>query len=518
MADPVRLLRSRRSPTAGALLALGSLLLAGCVPGHGPLPAPRSESGPAPVSANAALSIPANLAAAWPGDGWWHRFGDPQLDALVEEGIAGSPDLATAIARLHKSAAIAGEARAALLPRLDGRAAAGQGRISLNQGYPDEFKAFLPQGWNDTAEVSASLSFDLDLFGANRARLAAARREREAAAIEAAAARLTIASAIAEAYVDLAGLIATRDLRQAIAENREITRKLVADRREQGLDNLSTLRLTESQAAVARGDLASAEEAVLIRRHQLAALLGAGPDRGLAIAPPKLPAIDPAPLPDSVTTGLLGRRPDIAAARARMEGAAARVRAARADFFPDIKLSGLYGVQTVGLGLLFANDSQFGNATGAVSLPIFRGGELKARYGGARADYESAVADYDKTVVGAYQQLADAVATRAALTRRDVESRAALSAAEDSLRIARLRFRAGLGAYVDVLVVENQAIDARLRRALIDTQWRSAEIALIRALGGGFDAATPVHAGGFDAGTPAPLKVTQPSSGTPPHE
>jgi NodT family efflux transporter outer membrane factor (OMF) lipoprotein len=515
MANSVRLLNTRRTPTAGSLAALACLVLAACVPANGPLPRPHSEAGPAPVAANSAASLPATPGAQWPGEGWWHRFGDPQLDALIEEGIAGSSDLAAAVARLRKSAAMAGEARAALLPTVDARGSAGESRVTLNQGFPQVFKDFLPHGWNDSGELSASLGFDPDLFGANRARLAAARREREAAAIEALAARLTIATAIAEAYVDLAGLIATRDLRQAAAENREQTRKLVADRRDQGLDNLSTLRLAESEAAVARGDLALAEEAVLLRRHQLAALLGAGPDRGLAIQTPRLAAVTPAPLPDSVTTGLAGRRPDIAAARARMEGEAARVRAARADFFPDVRLTALAGVQAVGLGLLFDRDSQFGNATGAVSLPIFHGGALKARYAGARADYDAAVADYDRTVVAAYQQLADAVATRGALTRRDAESRAALSASEDALRIARLRYRAGLGTFLDVLVIEGRATDARLRRAQIDTQWRSAEIALVRALGGGFDAASPAGSGPDPAARPVPI---QPSSGTPTHE
>jgi len=496
-----------------AALAL-AVAVSACAPGSGTLPAPRSDAGPAPVAANAAQSIPAVAGAEWPVDGWWHRFGDPQLDALVEEGLAGSPDLAAAVARLRKAAALAGEARSALLPTLDVRGSAGESRVTLNQGFEDPaFKRFLPQGWNDTGELAASLGFDPDLFGANRARLAAARRERDAAAVEARAARLTIAAAITDAYIDLAGLIATRDLRRAIVENRDQTRKLVVDRREQGLDNLATQRLTESNAAVSRLDLAAADEAVLLRRHQIAALIGAGPDRGLAIAPPKLAPVAPSPLPDGVTAGLAGRRADIVAARLRMEGAAARVRAARADFYPDIRLSALLGFQTVGLGLLLDHDSQFGNATGAVSLPIFHGGQLRARHAGARADYDAAVAGYDRTVVGAYQQLADAVAIRASLSRRLADSAAAASAAEDSLRIARLRFRAGLGTYVDVLIAENQAIDVRLRRAAIDTMWRSAEVALVRALGGGFDPATAAAKTG--AAMTAAVPSSQPSSGKP---
>ena len=462
-------------------------LLMACAPG-GQLPSPASAG----VSAAAAQSVQGTTGANWPGasqgDAWWHAFGDPQLDRLIEEGLAGSPDVAAAAARFRKAAAMAGQSRAALLPALDVQGAASESRISTNQGYPDQFKAFLPTGWNDTGQIAAAFSFDPDLWGRQRALLRAATSEQEAARVESQAARLALASGIAEAYVDLAGLIATRDLRRAAFANREASRVLVANRQAHGLDNLASLRLAESQAALAGAELAAAEQAVLVRRHQIAALQGQGPDRGLTIADPALASFSPAPLPETATTELVYRRPDVIAARARLEAAAAHVRAARAAFYPAIHLSALYGVQSLGLNMLFDKDSQFGNATAAFSLPIFHGGALRAQYGGSRADFEGAVAAYDKAVVGAYQQLADAVTTREAMTRRGADVRRALIASEDSLQIARLRYQAGLAGYLEVYNVENQTIATRIGMVQTEAGYRSAEIALIRVLGGGYSA------------------------------
>ncbi|MBU6268709.1 MAG: efflux transporter outer membrane subunit [Sphingomonadales bacterium] len=483
---------------AGLVLPMA---LAACVPGNGPLPAPHSTA----VASAAAQSVPGTAGAAWPSfqrnDAWWHALGDPQLDRLIDEGLAGSPDVAAAVARFRKAAALSGQARGALLPSLDAQGAVSENRISTNQGYPDQFKAFLPTGWNDSGQLAAAFNFEPDIWGRARAQLRAATSEQEAARVEAQAARLALASGITEAYVDLSGLLTTRDLRKAALASRESTRALVADRQAHGLETLSSLRLAETQAALASQDLAAAEQAVLLRRHQLAALLGQGPDRGLAIATPTLAPINPAPLPETATTELVARRPDLIAARARLEAAASRVHAARAAFFPAIRLSALYGVQSLGLNLLFDKDSQFGNATAAFSLPIFHGGALKAQYGGARADYEAAVAAYDKAVVGAYQQLADAVTSREALARRNADGKRALDAAEDGLRIARLRYGAGLANYLEVLTAENQAVAARLGKTQTDAGYRAADIALIRALGGGYSQ-TP----------------ETPESGKPPHE
>ncbi len=432
-------------------------------------------------------SLPAS-AAAWPGDGWWSAYGDPQLDRLIAEGLTGSPDVAAAAGRLRRAQGLARQAGAALLPSIDARGSVTEERQSLNNGFPDNFKGFLPQGWNDHGMAALSLDFDLDLWGRNRAALAAATSERRAAEIDVAQARLMLATGIAEAYADLARLYAERDIVQGAFDIRSATRDLVVNRVRSGLDTRGDQRQAEAGVLSARADLAAADEAIGLRRNQLAALVGAGPDRGLEITRPALANLVPRGLPADVTTDLVGRRPDVAAARARAQAAASRIKQARAAFFPAINLSALVGVQALGLDLITKNDSIYGSAGPAISLPIFHGGALSGQYRGARGAYDEAVANYDRTVLDAYREVADAVTSQKSLDHRLADARAALKASQDSYNVAQLRFKGGLSTYLDVLLIEERLLQARQAVAQLDTRAFTLDIALIRALGGGFAA------------------------------
>jgi NodT family efflux transporter outer membrane factor (OMF) lipoprotein len=287
----------------------------------------------------------------------------------------------------------------------------------------------------------------------------------------------------------------------------------VADRRANGLETRGSERQADATLFSAKAQLAAADQAIAVRQHQIAALIGAGPDRGLAIARPRLGRPGPLGLPADVTTNLVARRPDVAAALARTEAAAKRIKVARADFFPAIRLSALIGVQSLGYqtvlqngafsggsssfaDTLFKKDSLFGNAGPAVSLPIFHGGALSGQYRGVRAAYEEAVASYDRTVLGAYQQVADAVTGRRTLDQRLTDARAALTASEEAYDIARQRYEGGLNTYLDVLNVEDQLLAARQTVAELEASAFTLDIALIRALGGGFaasDAQNPLQ-------------------------
>jgi NodT family efflux transporter outer membrane factor (OMF) lipoprotein len=246
-----------------------ALALAGCaVPNLGPKPVPR---GPEAIAAQ--QSLPESPTAAWPRDAWWQDYGDPQLTALIEEGLKASPDVATAAARYRRAAGFTQQAGAATLPSLDLRGSASMEKQSYNNGFPPQF---LPQGWNDTGQVAASFNFDLDLWGKNRAALAAATSEQRAAQIDVRQAELMLSTGIASAYVDLALLFAVRGVRQAELTIRENSRKLVSDRVGQGLDNQGSLAQASAQTATARAALTEADQAIAIRRHQLAMLVGAG--------------------------------------------------------------------------------------------------------------------------------------------------------------------------------------------------------------------------------------------------
>lgn len=463
-----------RLPLAALLLATASCA---SVPDLGPKPLPRE-----PQSVAAERSLPAS-AAAWPRDAWWQDYGDAQLTALIEEGLKASPDVATAAARYRRAAGLTQQAGAARLPSLDLRGQARMEKQSYNNGFPKEF---LPQGWNDTGQVAANFNFDLDLWGKNRAALAAATSDQRAAELDLRQAELLLATGIASAYLDLARLGAERTLRQAELTLRDNSRKLVSDRVTQGLDMRGSLASAEAQAASARAAVTEIDQAIAVRRHQLAALVGSGPDRGLDIAVPALPAPPERGVPAGATTDLVGRRPDVVAARERVEAAAARIKVARADFYPAVSLTALVGFQSLGLSNLITSDSTFGQAGPAVTLPIFRGGALAGAYKGARAQYDEAVAAYDQAVLAAYQEAADAVTAQQAIAARLIDARAALASSNEAYVIARRRYDGGLSNYLDVLAVEDRLIQARTAVTELEAAARSADVALVRALGGGF--------------------------------
>ena len=471
-------------PAAGLLLAV-----AGCgVPDLGPKPLPRT-----PETIAATQSLPAGAAAAWPQDMWWRDYNDPQLTALIEEGLKASPDVATATARYRRAAGIVQQTGAAGLPSLDAKGKVGLDRQSLNMGYPDQFKQLLPHGWQDSAQIAASFNFDLDLWGKNRAALAAATSDRRAAEVDVRQAQLLLTTGIASAYVDLARLFALRDVRQAELTIRETSQKLVSDRVRNGLDTRGSLAAAEAQTATARAAVTEADQWIATRGHQLAALIGAGPDRGLEIGRPALLTLARRDLPAGITTDLIGRRPDVVAARERVEAAASRIRVARADFYPAVNLSALIGFQSLGLSNLIAGDSTFGSVGPAVTLPIFHGGALQGAYKGARATYDEAVANYDKVVLAAYQETADVVTAQRMVAQRLAEARAAVSAASEAYTIARRRYEGGLSNYLDVLSVEDRLVLARTAVAELEAAERSADVTLVRALGGGFTTGDVPH-------------------------
>lgn len=481
-------MNASRSPLrlTGALAV--ALALAGCasVPDLGPRPAPRAAGDVAATrSFGAADAAPAR---AWPADQWWSAYGDPQLAGLIDEGLKNSPDMAAAAARFRRAQGMAQQAGGALLPSIDANGTASVDKQSYNNGIPKEF---VPKGWQDRGGASIGAAFDLDLWGRNRASLAAATSEARAAQIDAEQARLMLTTGIADLYADLARLYALRDISKQTLDLRSATNRLVADRERNGLDTRGSVRQADATVASARAELSAADEAIALRRNQIAALIGAGPDRALNIARPQLATLAPRALPADVTTDLIGRRPDIAAARERTEAAASRIKVARADFFPAIRLSALIGVQSLGLNNLVESDSTYGSVGPAISLPIFHGGALSGAYRGARGSYDEAVASYDGTVLTAYREVADALTSQRALTQRLTDARAAVTAAEDAYAIARQRYEGGLSTYIDVLNVEDRLLVVRQSVAELDARAFALDVALVRALGGGFAGPAP---------------------------
>ena len=431
------------------------------------------------------ISVTEPADAIWPHESWWRDYDDAQLTSLIEEAIRGSPTLAQAQARLRIAQGYARTAGATLLPVASASGNAGGIKQSYNEGIPADF---VPKGWHSNGSALLNAGFDLDLFGRNHATLRAATSERIATEIEARAARLAIATEVASAYADLGRYAALRDVAAAALTVRKETAALVAKRVINGLDTLAEQRQAEADVPVAQSDLAAAELVLALSRNRLAALLGAGPDRGANITPPAPGQFALIPLPPRLALDLVGRRADIAAARARAVAATARVGAARAAYFPDINLMAFIGAQSLGLANLTAVGSEVGQGQAAISLPLFSGRALAGNYNAARGAYDQAVAQYDDTLVQAVRQVADAAAGQRALAIQLASAQEAVTRSQQAWDLAKRRYSGGLSPYLSVLSAEEALL--RNRQLLADCQGRvlAVRVDLIRALGGGFQA------------------------------
>ncbi len=458
-------------------LIAGALAACASQPDLGAAPKPLAAASLASARSFAAP------AADWPADGWWRAYGDPQLDQLIEAALAGAPDMAAAKARLERAKAAADQARAALFPSLSAGGLIGQAKQSYNYGFP---KLFVPKGYLTAPQISLNFDYEIDFWGKNRNAVAAATSEARAAAADAAEARLTLSTAVAAAYADLARLHAERAVAARSLASREETLDLVRRRVANGVDSEAELDEAAAGPPAARAELAAVDEQIALIRDQLAALIGQGPDRGLSITPPGQAALKAFGLPDRLAADLIGRRPDLAAAKWRAQAAARRIGVAKAAFYPNVNLSAVIGYESLGLTRLVAAGSDYGQYGAAVSLPIFEGGRLIANLRGARADYDAAVASYDATLIQALREVADAAASQRALVDRLKQSREALADEEAAYRIARLRYEGGVANYQMVLLAEDAVL--RARRDVVDLEARafSLDIQLIKALGGGF--------------------------------
>lgn len=419
----------------------------------------------------------------WPTDRWWQVYGDSQLNSLIEEALKNSPDMAMAAARLRQAAAGGMVAGAALKPQVSAGASATSERQSENYLTP---KSMVPEGWNDYGRGTLNLNWELDFWGRNHAALAAATSQLDASRAEAAQARLTLASRVAGTYADLARLYAERDTAQAAVGIWRKSAKLFAERYANGMETRASVKDAQARLANAEGALLQIDEQIALVRNALAALVGAGPDRGLQIQRPTLSLDHLQGLPSKLSINLLGRRPDLVAARLMVQAQAHRIDQKKAEFYPNVSLSAFIGLQSFGLDKLIESGSQFGSVGPAISLPIFNGGRLRGELKGQEAAYDAAVATYNRTLVQALQQVANAYVSQQALGPRVAKADEAVKAAQDAYRIAVNRYRGELSSYLEVLSAQDTLLSNQ--RTLADLQARAftLNVALTQALGGGY--------------------------------
>jgi NodT family efflux transporter outer membrane factor (OMF) lipoprotein len=477
---------------AAAVIATAVFALAGCVNYAGI----KSDKQIAPASQfEAAQSLPSE-GGQWPTLDWAEQFGDPQLPKLIAEALAGSPSIAQAQARLAKAASYIESSRSTLFPQVNASYSWTRERYSPNG-------LFVPPiggKWDSEHNITASASWDLDLWGKNRAKLNAAVSREKAAAAEAQQVRVTLAASVASTYNQLAQLYALRDIAAREIHNRQSIGTITNGRVVAGLDTNVERQTADGNIATSQSSLTELDGQITVVRYQLGALLGKGPDRGLQIAEPIVNPGGAIALPDNVPADLVSRRPDLVAARWQVEAVLHDVKSTKAEFFPDINLTGNFGLDAFGWSDLFLWSSRQVMVGPAVHLPIFDAGALRAKLKGNYADFELDVANYNQTLINALNDVATQITSIRSVDRQQTDAQRALDASSKAYELAVIRYKAGLSPQLQVLNADDNRLAAEQAVTNLKMRRRDLQIGLVKALGGGFDAT----AVGLAAPAPSP--------------
>ncbi|HSD37230.1 MAG TPA: efflux transporter outer membrane subunit [Rhodocyclaceae bacterium] len=476
-------------------LSLFPSLLIVCVLAAGCAQIPEDRDAlPQRDAASAQLAGDIKLAReGWPAAQWWTRFDDPQLNALMQRALQDGPSLQVAAARIAS-------ARAAL--QLDGanngndiafKGAANRQRYSSNGLFP------APIGGAYFSDFNAQLvaTHEFDWWGKRRAQFAASLSEVSARRAEYAQAEQTLAAAVAQSYFNLhAGWARLDNLQQM----RAAQSALVVERQKLIVNGLAT----SDEQRKAEGDLnALKRETVVIEtqiareREALRALVGAD-GKELADIAPRPVSVENAALPATLGIELLARRPDLQAARARVEAALSRIEVSKAAFYPDVSLTGAVGLDSLSLDKLMQYTSRTPFIGATLTLPLFNSATLQAQLGIVRDQRNELIADYNQSVINAIRDVAQAGAGLQGVEREQAEQAIATRLSQDNLRSTQARFEHGLtdtstlrNAQLAVFEQHDQGLQLKARALL-------GEISLIKALGGGY------RAGPTDVAQPMP--------------
>lgn len=476
-----------------ALLLASSLSLVACA-SPTPYTPPLTELPSA--YRNTAVLQAAPRAVAPTDDRWWAAFGDPILDRLVQEALAGSLDVEAASARLQQAAAASRVARSAQLPSGVVGGSAGVQRQSLNEPTARVASAF--PGYDRTSEaygLNAAASWEIDFFGRLSAARRAARADEASAEAGVAGARLTVAAEVATAY------LGARELQRRLEIARERTRTLAE------LDRLVRLRVQEGAAAQLEAEQVAADLAATRARipaleaaleatfNRIDVLAGRAPGHAEAeLGQGRLPSASVA-VADG-PAGLLGRRPDIMAAERRVAAADARTAQALADYYPRVNIGGLVGLLSTGGAGLFTGEALQAAGTAGLSGRLFDFGAARGGVEGARGRTREAVADYRATVLRAVAEVEDGLSTLGRRSRQAQELQASEAALLRARDLSRLAYQDGAVSLIETLDAERRLLEVQDAAVTANADAARATVALHRALGGGWDAPAAMAAAG----------------------
>lgn len=467
-------------------LAAGLTLLAAC---GAPDLQPKSQPMALDVTASVALPASVTLSAAqWPSAAWWQRFGDAQLDRFVQRALADSPTLRLARARIDQANAMSAVAGAADEAHVDTAAGSSRQRFSAHGTTPQPVAGT----WNFVTQATIGVQYELDFWGRNSKHLAAELDRQHAAEVDAAAARLILATSVVQAYIALGNIDDTIQLEQAQLQRQQAIATLVQSRQRAQLDSQVDVKQALSTIPLRRVAIATLQERRELLQHELAALQGIPAGSDFSMQPPSLRLPQQVTVPSTVPAELIGRRPDVVAQRWRVQASQHDIKVAQANFYPNINLSAFIGLQSLGFEHLDEYGNRIVGVGPALSLPLFDGGRRRAGLALQDAHYDAAVETYNSTVLAALRDVADQLSGLKWLATRLQEQRQALDTAQSTADLVRQRYRAGLGNYIQVLVAQDAVLQRRRVLQDLQSQALSLDAALSRALGGGqLDVAAP---------------------------
>lgn len=416
---------------------------------------------------------------------WWKIFGDDKLNALEADALFANQDLKAAAARLDQSRALTRNARSDLFPQID----AGLGATRQRQSPASQGLAADAQTSPTTLyRAQLGISYEVDLFGRVSAGVDAASADAQRSEALYRSVLLALQADVAQQYFLVRELDATQALYRGAVELRAQSLKLVQRRFDAGDIGEVDLARAKTELAAAQSESLAVTRSRTYAEHALAILLGKTPAE-FSFAPQPLSRIAIS-VPAGLPSDLLERRPDIAAAERSMAAANARIGVAKSAYFPQLNLTGGLGYESAQLGDLFNWSSRtflLGPLVGtALSLPIFDGGRRSAGVDRARASYEEQVAGYRQTVLNAFREVEDNLASLRLLGEQSKAQDEAVSASERAAKLSHVQYQEGSVSYFNVIDADRTVLQQQRVAMQLDGERARSTVNLIRALGGGW--------------------------------
>ena len=413
---------------------------------------------------------------------WWQVFHDPALRALIQEGLRNNYDVQIAAARVQEARAFLTVTRSDYFPSLDYGVSASRGRILPGiQGGPG---GRAPEA-NDFYSATLSTSWELDIWGRIRRLNESARANLFAAEDVRRGVWLTLLSDLAQAYFELLAL----DVRLEIARNStdayQRTYDLFQDRFEHGVASKLETSRAEGALGGAQANIPQIQSEIVAKENQLSVLLGKPPGPIVRGAPmydqPVVPEV-PAGLPSA----LLERRPDLRQAEQQLVAANARIGVAKAEFFPKLSLTALFGTASPEMSALTGGSATIWAVAGMLSGPLFNAGRTLGTYRATVAQWEQARLQYEQAVLTALREVSDALTALGKLSEAEKGQNRSVKALAEAVEHATDRYRQGLANYFEVLEAQQQLYPAQNALAQIRRDRLLAHVRLYKALGGGW--------------------------------